>query len=66
MWRRRNRKKHKDKETTGLRIIYNVTRNLRMFLKVRKPAMDFLIQWPKIIGEFGKLKTKVKAIIVLW
>ncbi|KAF3641089.1 hypothetical protein FXO38_21510 [Capsicum annuum] len=66
LWRRRNRKKHEDKETTGLRIIYNVTRNVRMLLKVRKPQMEFPTEWPHIIAELSKLQTRVKAITVLW
>lgn len=61
LWRRRNMKKHENKNISGLRIIYNVTRNLRMLSKVRKPELDFPNEWTNIIKEMGILNTKVNG-----
>ncbi|KAF3637725.1 putative complex I intermediate-associated protein 30 [Capsicum annuum] len=55
-----------NKNISGLRIIDNATRNLRMLLKVRKPELEFSNEWPNIIKEMGNLKMKVKAGKVLW
>lgn len=49
LWRRRHALKHERKGVFVHRMIMNVTRHLRMLLKVRKPALDFLGDWPGIL-----------------
>lgn len=66
LWRRRNKKKHNKKNITGLRLIYNLTRNMRLLLKDRKPTVDFPSERPGILKKFANLKSKMKVTKVLW
>lgn len=59
----RNEKKHEGKDIRVHRLIFNVTRHLRMLLKVRKSALEFSMDWPTIL--ISELKPRVTAKVVL-
>ncbi|KAF3680851.1 hypothetical protein FXO37_03138 [Capsicum annuum] len=66
IWKRRNKKKHDNKNTSALKLIHNITRNIILLLKVRKPNYDFSMEWPQILEELDRIKCKMRVKIVQW
>lgn len=50
-WKKRNIIKKEWKNVIGQRLIDNITRNLRISLKVRKTSHEFSYNWAKIFYE---------------
>lgn len=66
LWKKRNSLKHERKDVTEQRLIFNITRNMRMLPKVRKLKLEFSYNWPGILKDFEQLKPTVKVTTVLW
>ncbi|XP_047268179.1 uncharacterized protein LOC124898584 [Capsicum annuum] len=66
LWRKTNALKYEGKGVSLHRLIMNVTRQLRMLLKVRKPTLEFSFEWLVILQQLSQLKPTIKAISVLW
>lgn len=58
LWMTGNNTKHKGKNMTWQRLVYNITKNLRMLLKVRKQRKDFPFSWEEILKVLEKLKAR--------
>lgn len=62
LWRRRNNIKHEVKNIIGQRMMYNITRNLKMLLKISKLNLEFCYEWPGILKEFQQLNTELEVL----
>lgn len=51
LWKRGNILKHEGKSLSTHRVIFNITRNIEMLLKVRNPRKDFTHEWLCIMKE---------------
>ncbi|WMV60306.1 hypothetical protein MTR67_053691 [Solanum verrucosum] len=66
LWRRRNKNKHEGKGISLPRIIHNVTRNMYILIKVRRPHMNVPGRWADMLEELEKNRTIMKTIMVKW
>ncbi|KAG5588396.1 hypothetical protein H5410_048830 [Solanum commersonii] len=66
LWRKRNRMKHERKQTSVARIIHNVTRNVYMLVRLRKPRIPVHIKWSDMLIEWTRYIPKLKIKRVLW
>ncbi|KAH0704871.1 hypothetical protein KY289_009947 [Solanum tuberosum] len=66
LWRKRNRMKHEGKQTSVARVIHNITRNMYMLVRLRKPFMTCPVNWPDMLLEWTSYKPKMKVKRVLW
>ncbi|WMV49196.1 hypothetical protein MTR67_042581, partial [Solanum verrucosum] len=66
LWKRRNKKKHEGKNISLPRVIHNVTRNMFMLAKVRRPSMKSGGCWAEILKAMEDYRPRVKVIQVKW
>ncbi|KAH0745167.1 hypothetical protein KY285_006824 [Solanum tuberosum] len=66
LWRRMNKNKHEGKGVSLPRIIHNVTRNMYILIKVRRPHMNVPGRWADMVEELEKNRTIMKTIMVKW
>lgn len=66
LWKRRNSLKHEGKILSTQRVIFNITKNIGLLLKVRDPRKDFTNSWHEILKELEIIKAKVNIIKVNW
>ncbi|XP_049381353.1 uncharacterized protein LOC125845907 [Solanum stenotomum] len=60
LWKRRNKKKHEGKNISIPRVIHNVTRNMFMLAKVRRPSMKSRGSWAEILKAMEDYRPRVK------
>ncbi|KAK4719880.1 hypothetical protein R3W88_018218 [Solanum pinnatisectum] len=61
LWKRRNNKKHEGKNISLPRVIHNVTRNMFMLTKVRRPSMQSRGSWTEILKAMEDYRPRVKG-----
>ncbi|KAG5610829.1 hypothetical protein H5410_022110, partial [Solanum commersonii] len=66
LWKRRNKKKHEEKNISLPRIIHNVTRHMNMFAKMKRTNMIGEGSWREILKDLEEYRPKVKVIQVKW
>lgn len=66
LWRIGNHSKHEEIETTYRRSILNITRNLLMLVKVRKPKRNFLNSSRVILKVLETYSPPLKVLKVKW
>ncbi|KAH0777307.1 hypothetical protein KY290_008718 [Solanum tuberosum] len=66
LWNRRNKMKHERKNISLARIIHNVTRNMFMLIKVRRPKMICSGNWPIMLKELEGYCPSVKVTQIKW
>lgn len=49
LWQRRNKQKHDGKKISLTKVIYRVTRNVMLMIKIRRPAFQLANNWQDIL-----------------
>lgn len=60
LWKRNNSRKHEVRTISIQKVIFNVTRNIEILLKVRNPKQEFSYAWQEIVKELEKRRSKLK------
>lgn len=66
LWKMRNNIKHEGKGLTLHKVIFNVTKNIGLLLRVKHPNQKYSSSWPRIINELKLKKAKLKITKVVW
>ncbi|KAF3646704.1 hypothetical protein FXO38_19027 [Capsicum annuum] len=66
LWKRRNSLKHKRKNVSTHKVIFNITRNMGLLLRVRNPRQIFPNSWPEMLKVLEGRKPQIKITKVLW
>uniref|UniRef100_A0A0V0I9P3 Putative ovule protein n=1 Tax=Solanum chacoense TaxID=4108 RepID=A0A0V0I9P3_SOLCH len=66
LWKRRNGIKYEGKGISIPRIIHNVSRNMYMLIKLRRPSMQCSGRWENIFQELEEYSTRVNIELVRW
>lgn len=66
LWNRRNKMKHERNNISLARIIHNVTSNMFILIKVRRPKMICSGNWPIMLKELEGYCLSVKVTQIRW
>lgn len=64
--KKRNSIKHEEKSSYVHKVIYNVTRNIGMLLKVPRTSQQYPNTLPEIVTALEQRTTKLKISRVMW